>query len=86
MKSEIWRTICVMVMIHEDELAEAISRFHKEEIDFSNPTLRFYFADMLKWLSGALYKKYNARVIILIDDYDMPLNQALKPIKMLRLT
>ena len=33
---------------------------------------------MLKWLSGALYKKYNTRVFILINDYHMPLNQALK--------
>ena len=36
----------------------------------------FYYIESIKFLTELLYKKYNKKVVILIDEYDTPLENA----------
>ena len=65
-----------MVDRHKEELAEAISEFDPSELNFKKITPPHYFAHILDWLISALHKKYGERVIVLVDEYDAPLNNS----------
>lgn len=62
--------------------SEKISKEQKEELSISNklklinPDYSFILTGSLKTYSNCLYKHYGKKVIMLIDEYDVPLAKA----------
>ena len=78
MYHEIWECIRKMVDDHKVELADAIASLDPKELDFNKRTPPSHFSDMLSWLIKNLSKYHKKKVIVLVDEYDAPLNCAFR--------
>ena len=78
MYSRIWDAVREMVEPHQSDLMEDIAKFDPSELNFQriSPPKRLDF--ILQWLIKSLYKKHKKKVILLIDEYDAPLNHAFR--------
>ena len=81
MYGEIWGGVCTMVHRHCEEIDSEIQRRKSYGIDFENP-IPYAVVDVvvntLSWLIDSLYQKHGKRVIVLVDEYDAPLNHAFR--------
>ena len=81
MYGAIWRRIRTMVLRHFDEISLEIEELKSYGVDFKNPTAygdEGIVSDSLAWLMSCLNKKHRKRVIVLVDEYDAPLNHAFR--------
>ncbi|KAI3630121.1 hypothetical protein MIR68_011556 [Amoeboaphelidium protococcarum] len=80
MYSSVWLCIRQMVLRHRHELAEAIALLSRD-MDFTRMTTHaseVVVGSSLKWLTRELNEKYGRRVVVLVDEYDAPLNHAFR--------
>lgn len=47
-----------------------------DELSLNSRVPPSYFVNILHWLTNALFERFNQKVIVLIDEYDSPLNTA----------
>ena len=76
-----WRRIGIMVLRHSEDISLEIGELKSYGIDFKNPTAygdEGIVSDSLAWLMSSLNKKYKRRVMVLVDEYDAPLNHAFR--------
>ena len=79
MLSKIWSCMKEIVEYHRDHLTEEDIKFI--EIDCYDTKVQpneTVAAAFVRRLTRRLYKKYNKQVIVLIDEYDAPLNHAFR--------
>jgi Predicted AAA-ATPase/PD-(D/E)XK nuclease superfamily len=77
MISRIWSCLQTTLRDHEENLNEVYVKFIGVDCyDASAQPIETIAADFLKRLTSCLYKKFKKRVIVLIDEYDAPLNHA----------
>ncbi|KAI3630897.1 hypothetical protein MIR68_012332 [Amoeboaphelidium protococcarum] len=80
MYESVWQCIREMVLRHRHELAEEITLLSRD-MDFTRmtpPVSVIRVASSLKWLTTELHTKYGKRVVVLVDEYDAPLNHAFR--------
>ncbi|KAI3651611.1 hypothetical protein MP228_002914 [Amoeboaphelidium protococcarum] len=80
MYESVWQCIREMVLRHRHELAEEITLLSRD-MDFTRmtpPVSVIRVASSLKWLTHELFEKYGKRVVVLVDEYDAPLNHAFR--------
>jgi hypothetical protein len=69
-----------MILRHEKEIPDFIANLSKYGMDVNSqsvpPQARVHVKYLLSDLTKALRKRYNKRVVVLIDEYDTPLNYA----------
>jgi hypothetical protein len=77
MYQEIWLCIRKMVALHMNELSDYnLSSFQLAEPDVVAPTNISFVSSTLDWLISSLFKYHKKEVIVLVDEYDSPLNCA----------
>lgn len=75
----IWSSIRAMIRRHKKELPEFFSLLTRQKIDLDlpfPPKEMYRVENILKDLSQALHDQHKESVIILIDEYDAPLNNS----------
>ena len=74
MYEQLWISLCEMVNRHQSDLTDDEIKNYK----FGNdaPKRSALVSNILNWLMCELHKKYKKKVIVLIDEYDAPLNNA----------
>lgn len=79
MYRNVWLSIREMVKRHENELKGFdLSPFELNKTHSVVSDDVTFVAYNLKWLIASLYEKYQQRVIVLVDEYDAPLNYAFR--------
>jgi hypothetical protein len=75
----IWKLIRQMVALHQEQLKNLdLASFALESPISYAPTNCSVMGNLLAWLTSNLNKKYKNRVIVLVDEYDAPLNHAFR--------
>ena len=76
MYRDIWLCIRMMVGEHQDDLAHIDLSSFQLGLPSNEVITPLGIFDTLQWLIKSLYKKHKKEVIVLIDEYDAPLNHA----------
>lgn len=76
MYSEIWQRIKKVFIEHESDLPDFIPNLLQRDIDVHSERPPMDTLRILSDLIKALHEKHNRKVILLIDDYDVPMNIA----------
>ena len=77
--SGVWRMVTEMFRPHLRDLNEVLQSLDKSEVNYSSltpPLDREIVVGSLRWLMNALHRKHGKRIIVLVDEYDAPLNKA----------
>ena len=81
MYQNVWLCIRDMVERHYEELAHIFALQDPFELQLPKSTAPddiSFVSSTLKWLMKRLFRKHKKRVIVLVDEYDAPLNHAFK--------
>ncbi|KAI3638177.1 hypothetical protein MIR68_003788 [Amoeboaphelidium protococcarum] len=81
MYSSVWRFIREMVQRHKRELEDSILSMKEYGFDYSDPkpsNNEVVVGSSLQWLTRELNEKYGKCVVVLVDEYDAPLNHAFR--------
>lgn len=76
MKTFVWEQLKLTLSEHYNEMPEKIPNYNPSNEDLANLPMPVNLLHRLRHFMQILYEKFGTRIIVLIDEYDAPLNHA----------